>query len=186
MKRTAEPASGLTIPEVQPYGTTVRTSISLQHSEPVIEVLNQILADALTLRDLYKKHHWQASGPTFYQLHLLFDKHHEQLADMVDLIAERIQILGGISVAMGADAAELTCIPRPPRRRESPATQIARLLGAHEILIRGVRSGARLAVTQGDDGTNDLLIGGVLRTNEMQVWFLSEHLTEWPASDSAD
>jgi starvation-inducible DNA-binding protein len=100
MKRTAEPVLGLTIPAVQPDGTTVRRSISLQHSEPVIEVLNQILADALTLRDLYKKHHWQASGPTFYQLHLLFDKHPEQLGDMVDLIAERIQILGGVSVAM--------------------------------------------------------------------------------------
>jgi starvation-inducible DNA-binding protein len=185
MKRAVEPALDLTVPEVQPYGTTVRALSALQHSEPVIEVLNQILGDALTLRDLYKKHHWQVSGPTFYQLHLLFDKHHEQLADLVDLIAERIQILAGISVAMGADAAELTRIPRPPRGRETPAAQIARLLAAHEILIRGVRDGARVAATHGDDGTNDVLIGGVLRTNEMQVWFLSEHLAVAPPSECA-
>jgi starvation-inducible DNA-binding protein len=149
MKRAVELALEMTVPEVQPYGTAVRTSIALQHSETVIEMLNQILADALTLRELYKKHHWQVSGPTFYQLHLLFDKHHEQLADLVDLVAERIQILGGISVAMGADAAELTCIPRPPRGRETPAAQIVRLLAAHEILIRGVRDGGRLAAITG-------------------------------------
>lgn len=185
MKRTGGPALSLTVPEVQPYGTAVRTSIALQQSEPVIEMLNQILADALTLRDLYKKHHWQVSGPTFYQLHLLFDKHHQQLADLVDLITERVQILGGISVAMGVDSAELTSIPRPPRGRETPGAQIVRLLAAHEILIRGVRDGARVAAAHGDDGTNDVLIGGVLRTNEMQVWFLSEHVAGPPPPECA-
>jgi starvation-inducible DNA-binding protein len=175
-----KPASELTLhqpsTEVQPYGTAIKRPIGLQHADPVVEVLNQVLADALTLRDLYKKHHWQVSGATFYQLHLLFDKHHQQLEELVDSIAERIQILGGVSVAMGADASELTCIPRPPRGRETPAAQIERLIAAHEILIRAVRHGAKLALNHGDDGTNDLLIGGVLRTNEMQVWFLSEHL----------
>jgi starvation-inducible DNA-binding protein len=157
----------------------------LRQVAPVVEALNQILADALTHRDLYKKHHWQASGPTFYQLHLLFDKHHEQQADLVDSIAERVQILGGVSVAMGADAAEMTGIPRPPRDREAPRAQLTRLLAAHEVLIRRVRDGASLATDHGDDGTNDLLIGGVLRTNEMQVWFLSEHLRSAPdGSDS--
>jgi starvation-inducible DNA-binding protein len=176
MKPASEPLLSPPVTEVQPYGTAVNRPIALQHPEPVIEMLNQILADALTLRDLYKKHHWQVSGPTFYQLHLLFDKHHQQLEDLVDLIAERIQILGGVSVAMGADASELTCIPRPPRGRETATAQLKRLLAAHEDLIRGVRSGAELAVDHGDDGSNDLLIGSVLRTNEMQVWFLSEHL----------
>ena len=166
--------------EIQEYGTSGQPALGLRHVAPVVEALNQILADALTLRDLYKKHHWQASGPAFYQLHLLFDKHHEQLADLVDSIAERVQILGGVSVAMGVDAAEMTGIPRPPRGRETPQAQLRRLLAAHEILIRGVRDGAKLATDHGDDGTNDLLIGGVLRTNEMQVWFLSEHLRSAP------
>jgi starvation-inducible DNA-binding protein len=185
MKPISEPALNPAAPEVQRYGTTVKRPIGIQHAEPVVEMLNQILADALTLRDLYKKHHWQASGPTFYQLHLLFDKHHQQLEELVDLIAERIQILGGVSVAMGADASELTSIPPPPRGRETPAAQIERLLAAHKILIRGVREGAKLAANHGDDGSNDLLIGGALRTNEMQVWFLSEHLGGTPTSDGA-
>lgn len=185
MTNSDEVTLGQTGTEMQPYGTIVERSIALQPADSVVQILNRILADALTLRDLYKKHHWQASGPTFYQIHLLFDKHHQQLEEMVDQIAERIQILGGVSVAMGADASELTCIPRPPRGRETPTAQITRLLAAHELLIRGVRDGARLAVDRGDDGSNDLLIGGVLRTNEMQVWFLSEHLAGMPTSDVA-
>jgi starvation-inducible DNA-binding protein len=173
--RLREPAS-----EIQEHGTSGQPALRLRHVAPVVEALNQILADALTLRDLYKKSHWQTSGPAFYQLHLLFDKHHEQLADLVDSIAERVQILGGVSVAMGADAAEMTGIPRPPRGRETPQAQLRRLLAAHEILIGRVRDGAKLATDNGDDGTNDLLISGVLRTNEMQVWFLSEHLRSAP------
>ena len=157
--------------------TTHRTSIGLHHTEPILEMLNQLLADALTLRDLYKKHHWQVSGAHFYQLHLLFDKHHEEVATFVDLLAERIQTLGGVCVAMGWDAGALTRIPQPPRGREAAATQIKRLISAHEILIGAVHAGAKLAADLGDDGTNDLLIGSVLRPNEMQVWFLSEHLT---------
>jgi starvation-inducible DNA-binding protein len=180
MQTAAQPRFRGPASEIQEYGTSGQPALALRHVASVVEALNQILADALTLRDLYKKHHWQASGPAFYQLHLLFDKHHEQLADLVDSIAERVQILGGVSVAMGVDAAEMTGIPRPPRGRETPQAQLRRLLAAHEILIRRIRDGAKLAADHGDDGTNDLLIGGVLRTNEMQVWFLSEHLRSAP------
>ena len=119
--------------EVQSYGTVIRLPIAL--SEKVagesIARLNQILADTMTLRDLYKKHHWQVSGPTFYQLHLLFDKHYEEQDELVDQIAERIQLLGGVSVAMAADVAELTTIERPPKGREQAGAQISRLLEAH-------------------------------------------------------
>jgi starvation-inducible DNA-binding protein len=52
------------------------------------------LADTMMLRDLYKKHHWQVAGQTFYQLHLLFDKHYTEQSTLVDALAERIQSLG--------------------------------------------------------------------------------------------
>ena len=141
-----------------------------------VERLNQILADTMTLRDLYKKHHWQTSGSTFYQLHLLFDKHFEEQSELVDQIAERIQTLGGLSYAMAADVAENTNIPRPPKGREEAPVQISRLLAAHEIILQGARASARKAAELGDDGTNDLLVSDVIRTNEMQVWFLAEHV----------
>jgi starvation-inducible DNA-binding protein len=176
MKPNVEAASSPPAFEVQPYGTTVNRPLGLLHVELVVEMLSQILADALTLRDLYKKHPWQASGSTFYQLHLLFDKHHQELEELADMVGERIHTLGGVSLAMGADTAESTWIPRPPRSRETAEALIARMLAAHEILIGGIRGGAKLAATYDDDGTNDLLIGGALRLNEKQVWFLSEHL----------
>jgi starvation-inducible DNA-binding protein len=144
------------------------------------ENLNQMLADTITLRDMYKKHHWQVSGHTFYQLHLLFDKHYDEQNELVDKIAERIQLLGGISLAMAADVAETTIIPRPPRGREEVPVQISRLLHAHEIILKEGHTMARLAAESGDDGTNDLLVSDVIRTNELQVWFVSEHVVDVP------
>src|SRR5881409_1634113 len=145
-----------------------------------VESLNQLLADTMTLRDLYKKHHWQVSGPTFNQLHLLFDKHFNEQTELVDLIAERIMMLGGVSVAMSADVAERALIPRPPKGREEVPVQLSRLLHAHEIVLQEARAMARRAAEKGDDGTNDLLVSNVIRTNEMQVWFVAEHLVDRP------
>ena len=145
-----------------------------------VENLNQVLADTMTLRDLYKKHHWQVAGPTFYQLHLLFDKHYEEQNDLVDQLAERIQSLGGVSIAMAPDVAETTIIPRPPKGREEVPVQISRLLHGHEIVLKEARSMARQAAEAGDDGTNDLLISDIIRGNEKQVWFISQHLVDVP------
>jgi len=169
--------------EIQAYGT-VSHALPLELEEPVrlemTEQLNQLLADTITLRDLYKKSHWQVAGPTFYQLHLLFDKHFDEQVELVDAIAERIQLLGGVSIAMAADVAETTRIERPPRGREEVPVQLSRLLDAHQVLIRQSRVLARRASQLGDDGTNDLVVSEVLRTNELQVWFLSEHLVDVP------
>ncbi len=182
-KTTAQPRLHQHAREIQAYGT-VSHLLPLDLEEPVrLEMtaqLNQLLADTITLRDLYKKSHWQVAGPTFYQLHLLYDKHYEEQNELVDSIAERIQLLGGISIAMAADVAETTKVERPPRGREEPPVQLSRLLDAHQVIIREVRALARRASTLGDDGTNDLVVSDVLRTNELQVWFLSEHLVNVP------
>jgi starvation-inducible DNA-binding protein len=168
--------------EIQPYGKIAKLSIALDESvcAQSAENLNQILADTITLRDLYKKHHWQVAGHTFYQLHLLFDKHYEEQNELVDTIAERVQSLGAISLAMAADIAETTIIPRPPRGREEVPVQISRLLEAHEFILKEARTMAKQAVDAGDDGTNDLLVSDIIRTNELQVWFISEHLVDVP------
>jgi starvation-inducible DNA-binding protein len=141
-----------------------------------VAALNMILADTMTLRDLYKKHHWQTSGATFYQLHLLFDTHHDEQEALIDAIAERIQTLGGVAIAMAADVSETTALLRPPREREEPTRQLARLADAHELVLYAVRAAARRAAALGDDGTNDLLVSEVIRTNEKQAWFVQELL----------
>jgi starvation-inducible DNA-binding protein len=180
------PRTGQRGPELQEYGTIAPLPIGLDESvcRESVEELNQQLADAITLRDLYKKSHWQVAGPTFYQLHLLFDKHYAEQVELVDRIAERIQLLGGISLAMGADVAEETRIPRPPRGREEVPVQISRLLEAHELILRHAREAAKTASDAGDDGTNDLLVSDVIRTNELQVWFLAEHLVDVPVVEA--
>jgi len=169
--------------EIQAYGT-VSHALPLELEEDVrlemTEQLNQMLADTITLRDLYKKSHWQVAGPTFYQLHLLFDKHFDEQVELVDTIAERIQLLGGISLAMAHDIAETTRIDRPPRGREEVPVQISRLLDAHQVIIGHCRTLAKRASELGDDGTNDTVVSDVLRTNELQAWFLYEHLVDMP------
>ena len=180
---TAQPHFHQKAREIQQYGT-VNHALPLELEEPVrlemTEHLNQLLADTMTLRDLYKKSHWQVAGPTFYQLHLLFDKHYDEQVELVDTIAERIQLLGGLSIAMAADVAESTRIERPPRGREEVPVQISRLLHAHEIVLKEARTMARRAAEAGDDGTNDLLVSSVIRNNELQVWFVAEHVVDMP------
>ena len=176
----AQPKFNIEYREIQAFGTLKNLPIGLEDNarKQSVAILNQMLADTMTLRDLYKKHHWQMSGVTFYQLHLLLDTHYEAQAALVDMIAERIMALGGISIAMAPDVAEMTRIPRPPKGREDVPSQLARLLEAHEIILRQAHEGAEAADEAGDDGTNDLLVSNIIRTNEPQVWFIAEHLAE--------
>src|SRR5579863_1749421 len=186
---SAEPRFHQHAAELQAYGTVSHMQ-PMELEQPVrlemTEQLNLLLADTMTLRDLYKKSHWQVAGPTFYQLHLLFDKHFGEQSELVDTIAERIQLLGGLSIAMAPDVAETTRIERPPRGREEVPVQISRLVDAHQIIIRDCRDLAEQSDKLGDQGTNDVVVSDVLRTNELQVWFLSEHLVNMPLVEAAD
>ena len=162
----------------QEYGDVIPMPHGMEQALAAASVamLNQVLADTMTLRDMYKKHHWQVVGPTFNQLHLMYDKHYEAQVDLVDALAERIQILGGVSLAMAADVAEETRIARLPRGREPATVQLSRLIDAHTLILKEARELAEKAGDDGDSGTNDLLVSQVVRCNELQVWFLSEHL----------
>jgi starvation-inducible DNA-binding protein len=180
--KRATPQTHQNAHEIQPFGHLVRMPIALsEHTcQESVANLNQLLADTITLRDLYKKHHWQVTGPTFYQLHLLFDKHYDEQNALVDAIAERVQLLGGVSIAMAHDVAEMSLIPRAPKGREEVPVQISRLLHGHEIVLKEARTMARLAAEGGDDGTNDLIVSDVIRRNELQVWFVAEHVVDSP------
>src|SRR6266446_5471691 len=151
--KQARPIQHQHAPEIQPYGKIAKLPIALDEKTCATstENLNQLLADTMTLRDLYKKHHWQVAGHTFYQLHLLFDKHHSEQTELIDAIAERIQLLGGISIAMAHDVAETTIIPRPPRGREEVPVQLSRIAEAHEIVLKEARTMAKQASDSGDD-----------------------------------
>ena len=181
-RTSPQPRLGQTAPELQRYGTLRQLPIALsaEARQESCQLLNEILADTTILYALYKKSHWNVAGPTFYQLHLLFDKHAEEQLELVDEIAERVQMLGGISVGDPRHAAELTTIPRAPDGSEEVPVTLGRLLDAHETIIEKVRAGIDKTEASKDMGTNDLLMGDVLRRHEMQVWFIAEHVVEAP------
>jgi starvation-inducible DNA-binding protein len=165
-------------PVAQAFGALAPTRIGLSEEVRAVSVaaLNRMLAHTMALRDLYKKAHWQASGASFYELHSLFDKHHGQQVDLADVLAERVQALGGVAMALARDVAQETRIARAPRGRERPLDQLGRLLDAHELILEEARPLARDAAERGDDGTSDLLVSQVVRINEHQSWFIAEHL----------
>jgi starvation-inducible DNA-binding protein len=184
-KPSPQPHLGQEGPEIQRFGTLRRLPIALPESARAesARLLNQILADHTVLYALYKKHHWNVAGPTFYQLHLLFDKHAEEQLELIDLLAERVQTLGSIAVGDPRHAAELTKIERPPDGSEDVPVMISRLLEAHETIIESVRAALDVTEKNKDLGSNDILMGDVLRRHELQVWFLSEHLVDVPLVD---
>jgi len=169
-------------PLIQEYGTLRLLPIALSHEARLqsSQLLNQILADTMILYSLYKKHHWQMRGPTFEQLHLLLDKHAGEQLELIDALAERVQMLGGVAIADPRHVAELTRIERAPNGVEEVPAMLSRLLSAHETIITGVRAAIEQTAQNGDGGSNDLLMGDVLRTHEQQVWFLAEHLVDTP------
>ncbi len=168
--------------EIQAFGTVrdFPVGMSRETREYSCQRLNQILADTQILYSLYKKHHWLMRGPTFYQLHLLLDKHASEQLPIIDAVAERIQTLGGVAVGDPRQVAEMTVIPRPPDGVEEVPAMLSRLLEAHETILVAAHDAASRAAEMGDDGTNDLLVSEVIRTGELQAWFLAEHLVDTP------
>lgn len=181
-KRSPEPRLGIRAPEIQAFGTLRDLPIALPAKARAssCRLLNEILADTMVLYAMYKKHHWLVAGPTFYQLHLLFDKHAEEQLELVDLLAERVQGLGGIAVGDPRQAAELTSIERPPDGAEEVSVMLDRTLRAHETILTKVRAAIKTTEGSEDWGSNDLLMGDVLRRHELQVWFLAEHVVDLP------
>ena len=168
--------------EIQAFGTVRQFPLALSHETRMYacQRLNQLLADSQVLYALYKKHHWLMRGATFYQLHLLLDKHADEQLALVDKIAERVQTLGGVAVGDPRHVAELTKVPRPPDGCEEVPAMLSRLLEAHELILGDAHNAAARVAELGDDGSNDLLVSDVIRTGELQAWFLAEHLVDTP------
>ncbi|MFB0619589.1 Dps family protein [Streptomyces sp. AGS-58] len=167
---------------IQAFGTVRQYPLGLSYEARMYSCqrLNKALADTQILYGLYKKHHWLLRGATFYQLHLLLDKHAAEQLELVDTIAERVQSLGGVAVGDSRHVAEITSIPRPPDGVEEVPAMLSRLLEAHETILIDAHDAAARAAEMGDDGTNDLLVSQVIRTGELQAWFLAEHLVDTP------
>jgi starvation-inducible DNA-binding protein len=163
---------------MQDFGslTPVRLGLPEQARHQSVSALNRLLAHTMAIRDLYKKSHWQTSGTSFYELHLLFDKHYAEQEEMMDALAERVQTLGGVARALARDVVEESRIARGPSGVETPIDQLRRLVDAHEFILTEGRPLSREATDRGDEGTNDLIVSSIVRGNELQSWFVLRHL----------
>ena len=165
VQSSAQPRLHQHAKELQAYGTLTQYDLALGHDARAYSVsaLNQLLADTIVLRDMYKKHHWQVSGPTFYQLHLLFDKHlgeaqvgHRRSCSPS---ACRGASVGSLAGHGGRRFPSVTKIPRPPRGPRAGVGADLPARRAHSIksssnLPASAEAGLR---ELGDDGTNDLI-----------------------------
>ena len=168
--------------EIQAFGTVRHFPLGLARDARLYSCqrLNQLLADTQILYALYKKHHWLMRGATFYQLHLLLDKHADAQLELIDKLAERVQTLGGVAVGDPRHIAEITRIPRAPNGCEEVPAMLSRLVEAHEMILNEAHDAAIRVGELGDDGTNDLIVTDLIRLGELQAWFLAEHLVDTP------
>jgi starvation-inducible DNA-binding protein len=141
-----------------------------------ITVLQSILADTIFMHSLYKKYHWHVEGEDFYQYHLLFDKHANELLPLIDLVAERIRTLGGIAPGLPAEVERNKQVNEGADPGPSGQKMLHNLLSAHESALKNIRSGIRISEKYEDDGTNDLLVSDALRLQELQAWFIRSSL----------
>jgi starvation-inducible DNA-binding protein len=174
--------------EIQPFGTVRLLPLALPHDARLYSCqrVNRLLADTQILYALYKKHHWLVRGHTFYQLHLMLDKHAGEQLGLIDLMAERVQTLGGVAIGDPRHIAEITRVPRAPDGVEAVPAMLSRLLEAHEIILADAHDAAARVGKMGDDGTSDLLVSDVIRTGELETWFLAEHLVDTPLVRASD
>jgi starvation-inducible DNA-binding protein len=172
------PSAGERADVLQPFGSLIPVRLGLAEDvrHQSVAALNRLLAHTMALRDQYKKSHWQTSGASFFELHLLFDKHYNEQAEWMDALGERVQALGGVSRALAKDVVEESRLARGPSGIESATTQLQRLVDAHELVLQEARPLAREAAARGDDGTNDLIVSQLVRGNEQQSWFVTRHL----------
>lgn len=141
-----------------------------------IRDLDGLLADLSALRALYKHFHWRVAGRRFIMLHKLYDEHVEQVGEHVDMVAERIQTLGGQATAWPGDVAKMTRVSAPSASSRQPEEQLRELIEAHAVVLKHAHAAAEKADEAGDLGTNDLLAGTIIRGGQLQVWFIGEHL----------
>jgi starvation-inducible DNA-binding protein len=179
---SAQPILNQRSKSIQPFGTVVNYPIALSEAVRKANVasLNQILADSIYLRDLYRKSEWQVTGATFRQMKHLFHRHYKKLDHIVGKIGKRVQTLGGVSVVVPNDVVEMTKIERPPIDREELPVQLSRLLEGHERILAECHALARQGDANGDDGTVELISDHVILPLEKAVWHLAAHLTDTP------
>ena len=149
------------------------SEINLQKS---INILTVILSDEMTLYIKTRKFHWNVAGESFMELHKLFESQYTELEAIVDVVAERINKLGGKTIGTMNEFTLLTRIIEHPNKYPVQKAMISELLSDHELLIEDLRKDIDLCSDENHDaGTADLLTG-ILQQHESIAWILRRYL----------
>ncbi len=150
----------------------MKVAIGIKDSgiKAIAEELNKLLADTYTLYLKTQNFHWNVTGQLFYSLHLMFEKQYEELAEAVDVIAERIRTLGFHASASFNEFSKLTRL-KEATQGLSAEKMIHELLADHETITRSCHEMMRIAQEAGDEGTVDLFIER-MREHDKTAWML--------------
>jgi starvation-inducible DNA-binding protein len=149
--------------------------LSGKSRDAVLAALGRLLADEHVLYVKTRNFHWNVTGPHFGPLHQLFERQYDELAEVIDEVAERIRILGGVAPGSMKEFLKLTQIDEQPGGKLEAEKMIAALLSDHETVIRSLREAIEVADKAGDAGTDDFLTG-LLEDHEKKAWMLRAHL----------
>jgi starvation-inducible DNA-binding protein len=149
--------------------------IAEEHAAEVCKILNVLLADEFNLYARTRNCHWNVTGPAFSVLHKFFEGQYDELAGLLDEVAERVRTLGGVAAG---NLAAITSSSRLAEAKDEPGAMkmVLSLLNDHETIIRAVRAEiGKVEDDYKDAGTADFLTG-VLKAHEKMAWMLRAHL----------
>ncbi len=152
-----------------------RIDIPQEKRAVLIEGLNQTLANTSDLYSQVKQAHWNVKGQEFYQLHLLFDEIAEEIEPFVDLLAERVTLLGGYATGTARMAAENSELPEYPTEAIEGRDHIEALVERFAMYCPKIRAGSEEADEIGDPATADLY-NDIARVADKRLWFLEAHI----------
>lgn len=142
--------------------------------QEAILILSHLLADTYILYTKTQNFHWNVVDPRFYQLHKFFEAQYEELAEALDVIAERIRMLGGQAPGSMQKFLELSSLNEALEKLDGDK-MLQQLAEDHHFLADSIRSSIEETSKSGDEGTTDMLINR-LRSHEKNRWMLKSHL----------
>ncbi|MVZ62183.1 Dps family protein [Sphingobacterium humi] len=156
----------------------MKTSIGIKEKDTaaVAQVLNRLLADENVLYIKIRNAHWNVEGPDFHAQHLFFEGLYDELAELIDEVAERVRAIGHYAVGTMKEFLELTQLTEMKYKKNDSQGYIKELLSDFESLIISLREDIKLAENHEDAGTEDFLVG-ILEKHEKTAWMLRAHLS---------
>ncbi|PZX18837.1 starvation-inducible DNA-binding protein [Palleronia aestuarii] len=138
----------------------------------VVDLLNDRLADTISLTLAVKQAHWNLKGPGFIGVHELLDDVADRLRESSDLIAERAAILGGFARGTTEVVAQKTTMAAYPVEEHDIQVHIEALRERFVDVGQKIRAAIEEAGEAGDDDTEDLFTE-VSRQIDKDAWFIA-------------